>query len=163
MPRFAIWRRVRELGDQFRNRLPRDGIAQARGDFSQWFQHESPPPESRVRHGQPRLVDNLIAKQHQIEIERPRRASKRALASPLGLDCQQGIQHASRRQLRFADHRRVEERRLLALDSFGFRFVGRRRADALKQSPQPRARERHVGFAIPEVRADRNGDKRQMI
>jgi len=154
---------VRELVEQFRNRLPRGGIAQVRGDFSQWFQHESPLPEPRVRHAQPRLVDNLIAKQHQIEIERPGRARERALASPLGLDCEQGIQHASRRQLGFTDHRRVEERRLPALDSFGFRFVGRRRADAREQSPQPRARERHVGFAIPEVRADRNSDKRQMI
>ena len=138
-------------------------IAQPRGNFSQGLEDESPLPEARVRDRQTGFVDDLIAKQHQIEVERPRRPGKRALPSTLGFYREQRIQQVFRRQVGFADRGRVQERRLLPLDSFRGGFVGRRRANAPEERAQPPERERHMGLAVPEVRADRNGGKRHVI
>ena len=78
--------------------FPCHRIAQLGRDLRERLQHETPLAEPRMRHDQSRLVNDLLAKQDQIQIERPRRVRIRALPPPLALDREQGVQQRPRRQ-----------------------------------------------------------------
>ena len=61
------------LPKQRTDRLSGSRVDPTRRDFCERLEHEEPFAESRMRHDEPRLVDHLIPKQNQVQIERPRR------------------------------------------------------------------------------------------
>jgi hypothetical protein len=61
-------------------------VAHIGGNFTQRLEDEQPFAEGSVGHSQPGLVDDLIAIENQIEIQRPGRTRIRALAAGLALD-----------------------------------------------------------------------------
>src|SRR5690349_3862528 len=72
-----------------------------RREFGKRQQHERTLVQMRVRHVQPRLVDDLIAAGEDVEVEYARAPARRiALTAGLALDCKQRIEQATRRKLR---------------------------------------------------------------
>ena len=59
-----------------------DRVAQVRRQLRQRTEHEEALAKSRMRHLQPGLVDDLVAEQHQIEIQGSRRARRRPASVP---------------------------------------------------------------------------------
>ena len=124
------------------------------------FQHEPPAAESRVRHHEARLVEDLIPKQHEIEIERARGARSRPLASALLLDREQRLEQITRAERRLADGNGIQEPRLLTrdidrigLDVAGDPDVAENRSEAGRGIVEMRA-------AVPKIAAERDGDCR---
>ena len=107
---------------EFSYRSAGDRITKLRRDFRERFQNETPRPKLPVRDDQSRLIDLLIAEEHQIEIECPRRVRKGPFTASLALDCHQRFKQLARVQRRLADRGAVQKWRLLVryIDRFGF-------------------------------------------
>ena len=84
---------ARRLAAQHRQQLAhrpsRHRIAPVGCDLRQRLQHESPLPESRMRHDQIRRLDDVVAVQDQIQIERPWRTRVGPLAAESLLDIEE--------------------------------------------------------------------------
>ena len=94
--------RLAQLGDRLpRHRIDHSGAISASGP-----QDELALAEVRVRNPQPVLVDDVVAVENQIEIERARRHRVGPHPAPLFFDLQQAVQQIARRQLRQSRRRR---------------------------------------------------------
>ena len=96
---------------------PRSGPSRGRpcpGRSGQRVKHEPPLPESRMRNGEARLVDDGGTEQDEIEVEGAGRAGIRPLAARRLLDGQQQVEQRPRLALPVADRGAVQEQRLLA-------------------------------------------------
>ena len=157
-PAFAI-RNALEFGDQLGDVLLRHRIDQRRRNLGERTEHEPAFAKSWVRNGQPRLVDHDVAKQNQIEIERPRRLRVRPFAPSRPFDRQQGIEECPRRHHGLADHRRVEEHRLWAGHANRNGVVKSRHGEVREQVAELRDRVVEVGAAVADVGAERDRDR----
>lgn len=80
--------------------------------FGKGLEHEPPFAETRVRHRNVRLVENVIPEQNQIQIERPRRPSMWAFATTLPLQVVQSREQTRRVEARVPDRHGVQVGRL---------------------------------------------------
>src|SRR5215216_3913864 len=83
------------------------------GDLRQWHEDKRPLVQSRMRYHQPRIVDDKIVVEEQVEVERARRVAERARATKRGLDLVQSFQESTGWQLRLEPRRGVQKRRLV--------------------------------------------------
>ena len=107
-------------------------------------------------HGQPGLVDLLVAEKQEVEVDRPR-AEPRPVASAAeallyGKEC---VEQAASVELRLDRSCRVEEARLVEV-AHGLRFAKGRNGDDTYVGRRVEGRERrpHRRLTIAEVRAD---------
>src|SRR5262245_58794802 len=68
-------------------------------ELCQRFQHELAFVEARMGHLEPGLVDQLVAVEQKVEVDRPR-AARRTVTRPaeLGLDLEQAVEQRARRK-----------------------------------------------------------------
>ena len=92
-------------------------------NLGQRLEHEAPFAEPRVRHGELRFVDQLLAEQDQVEVERPCRSGIRPLAPGIALDLLQRRQQLPRLEPGLSNGRCIQESRLIAGHSDWICFV----------------------------------------
>jgi hypothetical protein len=74
-----------------------------------------------VRHGEARILDDPVAVQDKVQVQRTGGAGRRALPPALALDGSQGLQQGVRPERTLANCRGVQKARLGAnADRFGF-------------------------------------------
>src|ERR1041385_4854123 len=101
-----------QRGKQFGDGLASHWIDPVRRDFVERFEHELALAESRMRDDQVRHVDDGVAVENEIEIERARRVLVRMVAAEALFDGVQHVEDGGRRERRVANRRRVEKHRL---------------------------------------------------
>jgi len=109
-----------------------------------------------VRDDQSRFVDDVIAKQDEIEIERARRVDVRPLPVAGALDGEQRVEQRPRRGRGHADDRRIQEARLRAGNADGIGFVIAGYLEIVEQQPEPGNCEVEVRAPIAEIAAERD-------
>ena len=85
-----------------------DGIDEIGRDLGERFEDEPPLAEPGMRNDESRLVDDAVAEQDEIEIERPRGIRERAFAPTLVLDREQAVQQNACRQPGLPYRRRIQ-------------------------------------------------------
>ena len=114
----------REESQQLLHRSPGHGIAPVRRDLGQRLQHEPALAKSRMRHDERRrLVDDRVAIENQIQIQRPWRTRKRPLSPEISFDGEQRVEECPRAQRRLPHRRRVQKNRLRTGDADWRRVV----------------------------------------
>src|SRR5207237_2564652 len=93
---------------QLHDRFSCDGIDQVGRNRGERLQDEYALAETRMRHSKPRLVDDLIACENEVEIECPRRIRARARATVALFDSEKRVEQLARRARRAADARGVQ-------------------------------------------------------
>jgi hypothetical protein len=144
-----------ELREQFRHRLSCRRVAQPRGDRRERLQDETPLAETRVRNDEAGLVDDQIAEQHEVQIERTRGTLKRPFAASRALDGLQGTKQVARGQPSASNRCGVQERGSGSVD--WRRLVERRRDEIQQQAAQFDQRELEMRPAVTLVGAERDG------
>lgn len=129
-----------------------------RRDFGQWFEHEYPFGEARVRQHQIRFGRHRVANQQQIQIERARRVRVGALPSSLAFDCEQLREKLTRRGTAGAGSYGVQVWRLSAgnTDRVGLADRGEPKAGEQPLKPGPGVVD--MRLPIAEVRSDADRD-----
>ena len=102
-----------------------DRIDQVWCDLSERLQHEEALTKSSVRYCECAVIDDLVAVQNQVQIQRPRCIRVRPLTSSLGLDVLKRSEQIVGRQPRVADNGRVQVPWLFVVDIHGRRVVAR--------------------------------------
>jgi hypothetical protein len=77
------------------------GNDQIRRDFGQRLEDEGAQVQARMRQGQARQADELVAVEQQVEVERARAVAFGADAAEALFDVKQGVEQGFRRQRRF--------------------------------------------------------------
>ena len=116
-----------------------------------------------MRYLETRLVDDFISEQDEVEVERARGTSVRALAAELALDGQQLVEQRASVERGRAGDDGIEEQRL-AGEHFPCRtlrvgFDDVREAGIEKDAGQAIQRKGHGGPPVSEVAAERDGDR----
>src|SRR4051812_49293673 len=109
-----------------------------------------------MRHRQPGLVEDLVAVEEQVEVDRPGApAGTDSLPAELPLDIEQLVEERPRRELRLQLGDRVQEERLLGVSPWlGLDHGGEAPgADQVGGAPDQR-------LAVAEVRAEADVDER---
>ena len=90
------------------------GDDEIRVELGQRLESESPLVEPRMRDGEPRLVERLVAVEEQVEVDRPRPEARTLADPPEGaFDGQEGVQELPRGQRRVDRGGSVQEARLV--------------------------------------------------
>lgn len=107
-----------------------------------------------------RLVDDLIAVQNEIEIERPRRAGVRTRTAETMFDLEEPGEQCPGRKRRAARRGGVQEARLVA-HAHRIGVMERRDVQVVDRGGQLRQRLAQVSFPIAQIAAkgDRNGSE----
>src|SRR6516165_3574260 len=155
-PRLGMVNSSRFPKPQRLDRGPRNRIDEIGRDLQERLKYEPALAKPRMRHDEPRFVDDGIAEQNQIEIERPRSVLKRTLASSLAFDGMQKGQELARRQRRVANAGRVQKRRLRVRDVHGLGVVVARHAQILNGFREAGDSEVEVRGAIAEIASERD-------
>ena len=114
-----------------------------------------------MRDGQAVFVDDAVAEQDEIEIERAGGVLKRPLASALALDGQQQIEDLARGQRSGADGGGIQKLRLRLGDTDGFGIVVAGDAEIGDDSLETGDGVIEMGAAVAEVAAERDRDGRR--
>ena len=93
-------RSLSQSAKQLDRGLTENRVDDVGGDFDQRTENESPIRQPRMRHGQPRLVDDLVPEEQQIEIDRSRAILDATFPTELFFDRKQGFEQLLRRQVR---------------------------------------------------------------
>jgi hypothetical protein len=126
------------------------GDFQGRIQLVQRFEDEQPFVEPRVRDDQPRLVDDLVAVEQEVEVDRPRPPPWAEPEAPEGaLDLEQPVEQAAWRELGVDLGRGVQERRLVGVAP-GLGLADRREAGGAEAVGRLEDR----GLAVAEVGAE---------
>ena len=108
------------------------------------------------------LVDDLIAVQNQIEIERPRRAGVRTLTAEMMFDVEEPGEQCAGRKRRAARRSGVQEARLVA-HSHRIGVMEGRDAQIVDRGRQCRQRLAQVALPIAQIAAERDGNVDQNL
>jgi len=111
-----------------------------------------------VRDAQVRLIDDGIAEQDQIEIERPRRTRVRPLAAGLIFDLLQRSQQLPRVEPAVAGDDRIQETRLMIGDADRIGFVNRRDLEVFEEFAEAAHGEIKMRAAVAKIRAESNSN-----
>ncbi len=138
--------------------LPRDRVAEVCTDFGQWIEDKASLAKTRMRDLQPRFVDDDIAQENQVEVDRSRGTSIRTRSTKLQFDSLQLVQQRTRIQGRRAHGSGIQEERFLfesvplgnGLDDCGHGQIGEEARETIDGDGE-------VGAAIAEVAA--KGDR----
>jgi len=112
----------------------------------------------RVRDGEARFVDDPVAIEDEIEIERAGRAPRRPRAAACSLEIQEQIQQRPRREGRVPHHRRVQVAGLRALDIDRRGLVKGRGAKVGEMRRELANRPVEVGPPVAQIAAERDRD-----
>jgi hypothetical protein len=149
----------REAREEFRDGQPGDRIAQIGSHGRQRLEDEPPLAEPRVRHAQPGLVEDVVPREDEIDVERAGRVRPRPRAPVRALDGVQRVEDFARAERAVADAGGVEERRI----GRGSRSLSRsldqgREAEAGEKRGYVGSRRADGGRAIAEAAAEGEGD-----
>src|SRR5262245_35359660 len=135
-----------------------------RSDLGQRLEDEGPLAESRVRHDESGLVDDLATVEDQIEVERARRVPVGTLPPEALLDREESVQQGARRQRRGADDGRVQVPGLWRGSADRRSVVKGRGPNAAEERAElsDGARERRCAVAEIAAEGDGDGDARRV-
>ena len=152
-------RGLRQIVQQPPHRSPCDRITQIGCDLRERLEDEPPIAKTGVRDRHTRRVNNPIAVENQIEIERARRAWRRPRAAALALQCEQQLDELRRVEIRPSGDRGIQVRRLRVWNIDRIGFENRRRSEIGEMLSQSIERPTQVCATITEVGAERNRNK----
>jgi len=141
---------MREPGQQRVHRKPGHRIDPLRRNLDKRREHEAPLAETWMRDYEPRLVDDGLAVQDQIQIERARRACVGTFTAECALNREKRLEQVARRKRAFPCCCCVQEPRL-GTDADGCRVVKSRETKAGDVLAQVSRGLVQVPLAVPQV------------